>query len=392
MPVFVSIGMVEDRKNGVMEYMAAASPQEEMVQSWMRLCKDPRTAVDLLENASYWESINLPRQFIIRMAVAKHRSTSSDLLTKLSMVNYLPLQIAVAGHPNLSEATAGKMMQKQLRELRKALAGNPKIPEFVMERLCRDFKDVRACLARNPKLPVKYMKVLATHKEREVRVGLARNPYLAVSVLEKLSKDADDTVRMAVAYHQRLPMAGLRALAADPSNQVREVIFERAQEDYPYERSIFEAIAAHKSSLLAQQAEDHLRKLETTGKTMENLLESLLRSGAGKRQPCLNLDQGPQFFELLLANSFDGLKTFWFFKGSILIAIGNNAFGQGWPYSGKGRQFLPIGIVDIYQLNLSRSGFLLAGFSNSSLLGSGSHASGITEETEEKRGKLEGGD
>lgn len=244
------------------------SSAEEMRKSWMRLCKDPRTTVALLENAAYWESINQPRTVEIRLAVARHRSTPSELLTKLSMTNNLSIQIAVAGHPNLSEATAGKLLKKHLRELRRALAGNPKAPVFAMEKLTRDFKDVRVRLAKNPSLPPKLMKRLAGQKEWEVRMAVAQNSNIHSSLLELLSRDKDESVRAKVAQHYKTPVGGLKALAVDASQKVREIVFERALEEYPSNKSLFEALTKVKPSLLAQQAQDHLKMLEEREKEM----------------------------------------------------------------------------------------------------------------------------
>lgn len=235
---------------------------EEMVKSWMRLCKDPRTSSDLLENAAYWESINTPRKFEIRLAIARHRSAPSELLTKLSMVNFLPLQIAVAGHPNLSEATAGKILKHHLRELRRALAGNPKIPIFAMEKLAKDFVDVRVRLAKNAALTTKLMTFLARQKEREVRISLAQNPAISTKILEILSRDKEEDVRATVAHHIKVPLVGLRLLAEDKSHKVREVVLERALEEHRKDRPIFEALMKIRPSLLAQQAEDHLYELD----------------------------------------------------------------------------------------------------------------------------------
>ena len=234
----------------------------EMQKSWIRLCRDPRTTVDLLENAAYWESINSPKCFDIRMTVARHRSTSSELLATLSMVNHLPLQITVAGHENLSESTAGDLMRKQLRELRKALATNPKIPLFVMEKLSRDFKEVRMQLGRNPGLPTSIMKRMVVHKEWEVRSALAQNPSAPQKLLATLSQDKDERVRTFVAVHVNLPLAGLRQLAEDPASGVREVVLERALEEYPADRSLFQALAKVKPSTIAQAADAHLEALD----------------------------------------------------------------------------------------------------------------------------------
>ncbi len=238
------------------------SSPEEMKKSWMRLCKDPRTSVELLENAAYWESINQPRVIEIRLAVARHRSTPSELLTKLSMNNNLAIQIAVAGHPNLSESTAGKLLRKHLRELRRALAGNPKAPLFVMEKLSKDFKDVRIRLARNPGLPFKIMKRMAYQKEPEVRISLAENTNISQALLEMLSRDKEESVRAKVAQHYKIPLGGLKALAVDASQKVRQGVFERALEEYPTNKGLFEALTKVKPSLLAQQAQDQLNMLE----------------------------------------------------------------------------------------------------------------------------------
>ncbi len=235
---------------------------EEMCKSWLRLCKDPRTSPELLENAAYWESINQSKEYSIRLAVARHRSTTCELLSKLSMINYLPIQIAVAGHCNLSEATAGKLLKNHLRELRRVLAGNPKVPFFVMEKLARDFKDIRVRLAQNPNIPAKIMKRLAHQKDREVRTALAKNDNISTPILEKLSRDKDDGVRAAVALHFKIPHAGLRALAEDSSLKVRELVLERALEEYPTDKIIFRALTNIKPSLVAQRAQDHLDELE----------------------------------------------------------------------------------------------------------------------------------
>ena len=214
--------------------------KEELVKSWIRLCTDPRTPSEQLENAAYWESINQPNDFQIRLAAARHRSASSELLAKLSMTNSLAVQIAVAGHPNLLESTAGKLLRKHLRELRRALAGNPKIPA----------------------LPRNLMAMLMTHKEREVRAALAQNRNIATALLEKLSHDKDELVRATVVQHYKIPLAGLRALALDKSQRVREIIFARALEEFPTDKALFQALSKTRPSLVAQRAEQVLAELD----------------------------------------------------------------------------------------------------------------------------------
>ena len=235
---------------------------EEMVKSWLRLCNDPRTSIELLENAAYWESINQPQDYHIRLAVARHRSAPAELLTKLSMVNYLPLQIAVAGHSNLSEVTAGKLMKTHLRELRRALASNTKIPLYVMEKLSRDFADVRARLAKNPNITKAIMKRFALQKDKSVRMALAQNRNLHLSFLELLSKDKEADIRAMVVHHPKVPLSGLRNLALDKSSKVREAVLERGTDEFPGDRALFEALAKTKPSVIAQRAEEQLEILD----------------------------------------------------------------------------------------------------------------------------------
>jgi len=244
---------------------------DEMLKSWLRLCADPRTTSDLLENASYWESINYPESYSVRLATARHRSTNSELLAKLSLINHLPIQIAVAGHPNLSEETAGKLLRGHLRELRRALASNPKIPFFVMNKLSRDFKDVRVALARNTSLPRALMQRLSRQREYEVRAALAANRSLIFDLMENLSQDQHENVRAAIAMREDLPVSGLRQLAKDKAAKVREAVLERSLEDYPFDREIFKAIAKFKPSLLAQRAAEHLQSLDNQDKVMKSL-------------------------------------------------------------------------------------------------------------------------
>jgi len=229
-------------------------------KSWLRLCRDPRTTSDLLEKAAYWESINDSECYDIRLSVARHRATSSDLLSKLIMIKHLPIQVAVAGHSNLSEKTAGKILRSQIRELRRALAGNPKIPYYAMEKLSKDFQDVRIRLAKNPSIPAAIMKQMAEEKDPYIRLSLARNPCLNTTTLEQLSQDEDTEVRMAVVSHPATPLKGLTQMTGDRSPRVREVVFIRAKEDFPNEVALFEALASG-ASVLAQNARAHLEQL-----------------------------------------------------------------------------------------------------------------------------------
>ncbi len=231
-----------------------------LFKSWMRLCRDPRSTSDLLEKAAYWESINDPGSYEIRLAVSQHRATSSELLGKLIMIKHLPIQVAVAGHENLSEKTAGKILKSQIRELRRALAGNPKIPLYAMEKLAKDFKDVRVRLAKNPAIPSSIMKRIAGENDPYIRLSLARNPNLHTTFLEQLSRDRDVEVRLAVVKHRATPLPGLREMAGDPSAKVREAVFARAQDDFPTDVELFRALATG-SSVLAQEAEAHLERL-----------------------------------------------------------------------------------------------------------------------------------
>ena len=232
----------------------------EMLKSWMRLCKDPRTTADLLEKAAYWESINDSHHYDIRLSIARHRATPTDLLTKLSMIKHLAIQISVAGHPNLSEKTAIKILKSQLRELRRALAGNPKIPLFVMEKLAQDYKDVRVRLARNAAVPRSLQLKILNERDPEIRVSLARNKNLHTSVLERLSKDKDVAVRLSVVEHERIPPGGLLEMVKDPSDKVREAIFNRAMKDFPTDIELFRALAKGKT-LLAQDAKAHVANI-----------------------------------------------------------------------------------------------------------------------------------
>ncbi|MDJ0835338.1 MAG: hypothetical protein QNK37_02415 [Acidobacteriota bacterium] len=236
---------------------------DELWKSWMRLCKDPRTSAELLEKAAYWESINDPNHYEIRLAIARHRTTTSDLLTKLSMIKHLAIQISVAGHPNLSEKTAVKILKSQLRELRRALAGNPKIPLFVMEKLAKDYKDVRVRLAKNVAIPRSLMMKIASERDPQIRIALTKNQSLHHSILERLSKDKDVAVRLAVVDSESIPISGLREMAGDPSDKVREAVFNRAMDDFPTDVELFRILAKGKKSVLAQDAKAHLDHLLT---------------------------------------------------------------------------------------------------------------------------------
>ncbi|CAM2067321.1 hypothetical protein SCOR_18220 [Sulfidibacter corallicola] len=254
--------------------------QAEMIKSWLRLCADPRSSAEQLENAAYWESINQPSEFQIRLAVSKHRSTSSELLAKLSMVNHLPIQIAVAGHQNLSESTAGHLLRKQLRQLRRALASNPRIPVYVMEKLATDYRDVRLCLARNPAIPRSIQSVLAREKDKNVRMTLAKNLKLSVGILERLSKDKVAEVRAMVAAHPNVPLAGLRAMGADRSQVVREAVFDRGIQEFSDDIPLFRELTKIKPSSVAQKAQEHLDYLIQRQKS-RNLLETTPPDRAG---------------------------------------------------------------------------------------------------------------
>jgi len=236
------------------------SNDDELWKSWMRLCVDPRTAGDLVEKAAYWESINTPNDYKIRLAVSKHGATSGDLLAKLLMIKYLPIQIAVAGHNNLSEKTAIKILRTQVRDLRRALAGNPKIPYYVMERLARDFDDVRMRLAKNPSIPLKLMSGFASEPDIHMRLALASNPSLHFSILESLSKDKAVEVRLAIVKHPRIPIGGLCEMARDKSNKVREAVFSRGMDDFAQEIELFHALSKGKS-IVAQDARARIEVL-----------------------------------------------------------------------------------------------------------------------------------
>ncbi|MCB1049254.1 MAG: hypothetical protein KDC71_01555 [Acidobacteria bacterium] len=235
--------------------------EEELVKSWLRLCRDPRTPNEMLEKACYWESISRPAELDIRLAAARNRSASSELLANLANINNLKLQISVAGHPNLSESTAGKLMKTQLRELRRALASNPRIPLYVMKKLARDFEDVRSRLARNPGIPVSIMVDMTKEKSILVRRSLASNPNLHGKILEFLSQDKDADVRKAIAMHDKIPSAGLAAMASDPVTSVREAVFEMALKHFPHESKIFETLAGFSDGLVADRARSHLKTL-----------------------------------------------------------------------------------------------------------------------------------
>lgn len=216
--------------------------KEELLKSWMRLCTDPRTVSEQLENAAYWESINRPKEYGIRLAVAKHRNTTSEVLAKLAMVKHLPVQIAVAGHGNLAESTATKLMRFQLRELRRALAGNPKIPLFVMQKLAKDYADVRMRLAKNPAIPSSIMKDLAKAKNPNIRMALAQNRRLHPAIMERLGSDLDVEVRCMVVDHPDMPIAGLRHMALDKNTRVKESVLARVSADFESDKSVLNVL------------------------------------------------------------------------------------------------------------------------------------------------------
>lgn len=234
---------------------------EELMKSWLRLCADPRTSSELLDNATYWESINSPKEYQIRLAVAKHRSTSADTLAKLSMVKNLKVQIAVAAHNNLSESTAAEMLKTQVRELRRSLAGNPSIPIFVMQRLSRDFEDVRLRLAKNPSLPLQIQQRLMNEVSMTIRIALCQNRRLHPSVMERLSHDADEDVRVVLVDHPDMPRGGLKQMAEDASARVRAAVLARARVDFPEELGIFKALLRQRDSI-SEGARLHLEGLE----------------------------------------------------------------------------------------------------------------------------------
>lgn len=218
------------------------SKTEELLKSWMRLCTDPRTSCEQLENAAYWESINCPKDYDIRLAVAKHRNTTSEVLAKLAMVKHLPVQIAVAGHGNLAESTATKLLKFQLRELRRALAGNPKIPFFVMQKLARDFADVRMRLAKNPALPLSIMRDLAKAKNPNIRLALSQNRRLNPAIMERLGSDLDVEVRCSIVEHPDMPLAGLRHMALDKNTSVKQSVLARIANDFGNDKSVLKVL------------------------------------------------------------------------------------------------------------------------------------------------------
>ncbi len=234
---------------------------EELLKSWLRLCADPRTSGELLDNAAYWESINSPKEYPIRLAVAKHRSTSAETLSKLSMVKNLKVQIAVAAHNNLSESTAAEMLKLQVRELRRSLAGNPSIPIFVMQRLARDFEDVRLRLAKNPALPLQIQQRMMNEVSTNIRLALCQNRRLHPSVMERLSHDAEEEVRVMLVDHPDMPRGGLKEMAEDASVRVRTAVLARARVDFPEELSIYKALMRHRDAT-AEAARLHLEGLE----------------------------------------------------------------------------------------------------------------------------------
>jgi hypothetical protein len=235
---------------------------QELLKSWKRLVSDPRTPGEQLKNAAYWESINFSKQFMIRILVARHRAADSDLLSKLAMIDHLPLQIAVAGHPNITEATAGKLFALQLRELRRALASNPSIPSFVMNKLARDFTDIRSRLARNPAVTLPIMKKFSRDPDRSVRLGLAQNQKCHLKVLQKLSMDRDVEIRCEVAKNPNVHAGGLLKMAEDPEPRVRDAIYHRSMAEFPNSLGIFKHLAKFRDTPTSAKAQEHADYLD----------------------------------------------------------------------------------------------------------------------------------
>lgn len=240
--------------------------QQELLKSWKRLVSDPRTGGEQLQNAAYWESINFPKQFMIRILVARHRASDSILLGKLAMIDHLPLQIAVAGHPNISESTAGKLFALQLRELRRALASNPSIPTYVMNKLARDFADIRMRLARNSEVTLPIMKKFARDPDRGVRLALAQNQKCHLKVLQKLSMDRDVEIRCEVAKNPNVHAGGLLKMAEDPETRVRDAIFHRCVQEYPNSVGIFKILAKFRDTPTSAKAQEHADFLDRQAK------------------------------------------------------------------------------------------------------------------------------
>jgi len=231
---------------------------DEMVKSWLRLAKDPRTSPSDLEKAAYWESLNTPNNFDIRFWVASNPNCQSDLLATLSLVKNLKVLIQVAGHRRLREDTAGKLLKSHLRNLRRSLAANGSIPVYVMTKLAKDFEDVRESLARNPSLVPKLVKQLAHEKNPKIRASLARNTRISIAAFRFLQKDSNAHVRASLVTNHVLPYETLYDLCQDSEEEVRSLCLDKAIEEYPHDLALFEILSSFEESETARQAAEYL--------------------------------------------------------------------------------------------------------------------------------------
>ena len=231
---------------------------DEMIKSWVRLVRDPRTSPDILEKAAYWESLNTPDEFEIRFWVASNPNCESAILGTLSLVKNLRVLIQVAGHRRLREETAGKLLKSHLRQLRKSLASNSSIPLGVMQKLSRDYEDVRECLARNPGIPPEIIKKLAHEKNPKIRASLAKNPRLSLSAFKFLKNDPHVRVRTSLLANIGLPYEILHAMAEDPEEQVRAMCMARAIDECPNDLSIFQKLSEFKDSETGRNATNYM--------------------------------------------------------------------------------------------------------------------------------------
>jgi hypothetical protein len=231
---------------------------DEMVKSWIRLVKDPRTPADVLEKAAYWESLNTPKDFDIRFWVASNPNCHSSTLATLSLVKNLRVLVQVAGHRKLKEETAGKLLKSHLRQLRRSLASNSSIPIYVMKKLSKDYEDVRECLARNPALSPELIKTLAYEKNPKIRAALARNPSISIGAFRFLRKDKQTIVRAHLISNLALPYEILHSMAEDPEEIIRAGCLDRALDEYPNDLSFFEKLAEYGDSESGQKAREYL--------------------------------------------------------------------------------------------------------------------------------------
>lgn len=209
------------------------------------IASNPATPMDVLSALADEE-----RGFDLCWRVATNRSTSADILERLSHVKFEGVRVRVALNENTSTETLDRLADDPYDAVQRAVADNSHTSVDALTKLVEREAATRVFVASNPNTPYEIRRLLVDDEDIDVRCALAlhvqddellnllaQDPvyrvrrivalsdYAPISALEALASDEAEFVRGEVAGNERTPSEVLDLLASDHSEMVRRAVF-----------------------------------------------------------------------------------------------------------------------------------------------------------------------